>query len=137
MDRVSPSTRSQNMSRIRSTGNMTTEKRLRAYLVRARLSGWHIHGSELAGRPDFIFPRQKVAIFVDGCFWHGCPRCGHTPKSNQRYWAAKLMRNRKRDRRVSRELRNIGWFVLRFWEHEILSAATAAVSQIKSCIYKH
>lgn len=125
------------MSRIRSTGNLTTEKRLRAYLVRARLSGWHIHGSELVGRPDFIFPREKVAVFVDGCFWHGCPRCGHAPKSNRKYWTPKLMRNRKRDRRVSRELRSLGWLVLRFWEHEIRSSAADAVSQIKSCICKH
>lgn len=81
MDRVSPSTRSRNMSKIRSAGNKTTEKRLRAYLIRSRLSGWHIHGSDLIGRPDFIFPKQKVAVFVDGCFWHACPRCAAYPKN--------------------------------------------------------
>ena len=137
MDRVSPSTRSRNMSRIRSTGNMTTEKRFRAYLVRSRISGWHIHGSELTGRPDFVFPSHRVAVFVDGCFWHSCPRCGHTPKSNHKYWLPKLQKNKKRDRRVSRDLRKTGWRVLRLWEHEIRRTPTQAVLRLKSYIKKH
>lgn len=131
MDRVSPSTRSRNMSRIRSAGNMTTEKRLRAYLMRARISGWHIHASELIGKPDFIFPTEKVAVFVDGCFWHGCPRCGHTPKSNQRYWSPKLLRNRSRDKAVSRQLKKTGWNVVRLWEHEIRDTPIKVITQVR------
>lgn len=137
MDKISPSARSRNMSRIRSTGNMTTEKRLRAYLVRSRLSGWHIHGSNLIGRPDFVFHRQKVAVFVDGCFWHACPRCGHTPKSNQRYWSPKLLRNRNRDKKASRQLRRNGWNVVRLWEHEIRDTPTKVITRVRLSIKKH
>ncbi len=68
-------------------------------------------------RPDIVFPRKKIAVFIDGCFWHSCPIHGHLPKSNQQYWAPKLERNRQRDRRNDAALLAAGWKVLRFWEH--------------------
>lgn len=68
-------------------------------------------------RADVVFPTLRVAIFVDGCFWHGCPRHGNVPISNSDYWGPKLARNRQRDRRNTRDLRRAGWTVLRFWEH--------------------
>jgi DNA mismatch endonuclease, patch repair protein len=69
-------------------------------------------------RPDIVFPRQKVAIFVDGCFWHSCPDHGNMPRVNREYWSAKLGRNSARDREVVQLLNLEGWHVLRFWEHE-------------------
>jgi DNA mismatch endonuclease Vsr len=70
--------------------------------------------------PDFVFARQRAVVFVDGCFWHGCLRHSKPPKSNQDYWQAKMLRNKKRDRLVARVLRSQGWHVLRIWEHELL-----------------
>ena len=67
-------------------------------------------------RPDFIFRAQRVAVFVDGCFWHGCPRHGTRPRQNRKFWDEKIARNRARDRLVTRRLRQLGWTVLRLWE---------------------
>ncbi len=69
-------------------------------------------------RPDVVFTRQKVAVFIDGCFWHFCPIHGHIPHRNKEYWQAKFMRNRERDRSNKKHLEASGWQVLRFWEHE-------------------
>jgi DNA mismatch endonuclease, patch repair protein len=73
---------------------------------------------------DVAFPRKHVAVFVDGCFWHGCPEHGHEPRRNTHYWGPKLSRNRQRDRAVTEELRRAGWTVVRIWEH--VSADDAA-----------
>lgn len=70
-------------------------------------------------RPDFVFPRLRVALFVDGCFWHGCPRHGTKPKTRASFWLAKITGNKARDRRVNRALRGRGWTVVRVWEHEL------------------
>lgn len=67
-------------------------------------------------RPDFVFRAQRVAVFVDGCFWHGCPRHGTRPRQNRKFWDEKIARNRARDRHVTRRLRQLGWTVLRLWE---------------------
>lgn len=114
---VSP-TRSRTMSAIRGKNNRTTELLLRMALVRSAFSGWVTH-PDLPGRPDFYFPASKLAIFLDGCFWHGCARCGHIPKTNSTFWSLKIERNRKRDRRNTRLLRKRGLIVLRAWEHSI------------------
>jgi DNA mismatch endonuclease (patch repair protein) len=108
--------RSRLMSRVRSFGNKTTEKRMVTLLRRAGLSGWRRH-LRIAGRPDFAWPNQRVAVFVDGCFWHGHD-CGKniTPRTNAKAWAEKIAGNRARDRRVTRELRATGWAVVRIWE---------------------
>lgn len=73
------------------------------------------------GKPDFVFPKQRIALFVDGCFWHGChlPKHSNLPKNNQEFWAKKLQQNKDRDKFVTCELRNLGWKVIRFWEHEL------------------
>ena len=70
------------------------------------------------GRPDLVFPTEKVAVFVDGCFWHSCPEHATVPKENREWWVEKLLGNVERDRRHDCELRGAGWAVLRFWEHE-------------------
>lgn len=111
--------RSANMRAIRSSRNATTERRLISLLVRNGLRGWRVRPSNIVGAPDFVFPGHRLAVFVDGCFFHGCPRCGHIPKTNRRYWSAKINRNRKRDRSISRLLRRRGYSVIRIWECQL------------------
>ena len=125
MDNLSPEDRKKNMSRIRSRGNRSTERRLRSSLVGAGVSGFNMHVPSLPGKPDFSFPRQKVAIFVDGCFWHGCPDCYIRPKSRQSYWDKKLERNKARDAKVTNYLRQMGWTSVRIWEHAVKRPADA------------
>lgn len=112
------------MSRIRGRGNAATELRLIALLRTHRLTGWR-RGSTLPGRPDFVFPRAKLAVFVDGCFWHGCPLHATWPAQNAAFWRAKLLANRRRDRAVTRTLRARGWRVLRLWEHALRPRQTS------------
>ncbi|MEZ5748247.1 MAG: very short patch repair endonuclease [Paracoccaceae bacterium] len=119
MDRISPEQRSRNMSRI--TGRDTKpEIRLRSALHREGLR-FRVCRNDLPGRPDIVFPRQKLAIQVRGCFWHqhsGC-KAGRIPGSNLEYWKPKLEANVKRDAEKDTELRSLGWQVLVFWECEI------------------
>ena len=70
-------------------------------------------------RPDFANKSKKIALFIDGCFWHKCPRCYKPPKSNKKYWKAKVERNTKRDKHVNRKMKKEGWTVIRFWEHQV------------------
>ena len=79
---------------------------------------------------DIAFTRKKIAVFVDGCFWHCCPDHGTIPKSNQAYWIPKLKQNMDRDREIDRELRTVGWQVLRFWEHVNLEAAKTEILEV-------
>lgn len=122
--------RSEVMSRIRSHGNAATELRLVALMKEARITGWRRHLALTVRRvlvrsavalvvrvkPDFVFRRERVAVFVDGCYWHGCPVHYRRPKGNRKFWDAKILRNRTRDRLVTRELKRAGWSVLRMWE---------------------
>jgi len=110
--------RSAVMSAIRSRGNKATELRLIALMRAHGITGWR-RSSTLTGKPDFVFPRLKLAVFVDGCFWHGCPIHGTKPKNNAAFWRKKISANRARDRLVTRTLRAQGWRVLRIWEHEL------------------
>lgn len=134
MDTVDATTRSRMMSRIRSTRNRTTECRLRACLVVSGISGWTLTPTDIAGTPDIVFRALRIAIFIDGCFWHYCPLCGHIPKSSRRYWSTKLQRNRLRDQQVTRSLRRQGWAVLRFWEHEVADCTEHVVDKIMAKI---
>lgn len=117
--------RSRNMASIRSIGNATTEKVFLRLLREAGVSGWRRHVS-LPGRPDFTFRARRLAIFLDGCFWHGCPRCYRLPEDNRKYWSKKLLMNRRRDCRHTRNLRCLGWKVLRIWEHSLKTPAQRA-----------
>lgn len=112
-------TRSRNMCAIRSMGNRTTERRLVSLLLKSRLRGWRLRPKEIPGTPDFVFVRSRLAVFSDGCFFHGCPDCGHIPKTNSAYWRAKIARNRRRDARISRKLRLLGYSVIRIWECQL------------------
>jgi DNA mismatch endonuclease (patch repair protein) len=118
--------RSDVMARIRSSGNRSTELRLLEILQKKGIKGWR-RKQRIFGRPDFVVKRERVAVFVDGCFWHACPRCFRRPRSNNTYWDAKLQRNRQRDRTVNRELRRLGWKVLRIWAHELAPGNEAAL----------
>jgi DNA mismatch endonuclease (patch repair protein) len=117
--------RSEVMSLIRSRGNKATELRLIAIFREFGITGWR-RNQALLGKPDFIFRRERVVVFVDGCFWHGCPKCYRRPGSNRKYWDAKIAANRKRDRYVSRELRGLGWQVVRIWQHQLDKPARVA-----------
>jgi DNA mismatch endonuclease (patch repair protein) len=110
--------RSQVMARIKSGGNKTTERELAAIFRDQHMVGWR-RNQKLLGKPDFVFSKRRVCVFVDGCFWHGCPKCYRAPTSNVGYWAFKVERNRERDRDVSKTLRSKGWRILRVWEHEL------------------
>ena len=111
--------RSEIMSRVRSIGNRSTEMAMVSLLCRHRITGWRRRG-RVFGSPDFVFPKHRLAVFVDGCFWHGCARHGTKPTTNISFWHAKLTRNRIRDRLVTRTLKQRGWRVLRIWQHEFL-----------------
>jgi DNA mismatch endonuclease Vsr len=122
--------RSDNMRAIRSFGNTTTENRLKAMLVRRAVAGWMLHPAGVPGNPDFFFPGQRLAIFVDGCFWHSCPRCGHIPRTNRSYWLPKLARNKRRDRETSKALKALGYRVTRIWECQLKSTPKRCVARI-------
>lgn len=126
--------RSALMSKVRSTGNLTTEVRMARLLRAAHLSGWRRH-CNLPGKPDFCWRKEHVAVFVDGCFWHG-HNCGKNirPARNRRLWAAKLQNNRNRDLRTSRRLRREGWTVLRFWECFLSKRPAACVARIYTAL---
>lgn len=118
-DCFDPEKRSEVMSRIRSKG--TAPERKAEELLRKWLPGFDIqvHPKEVFGQPDFFVPALGLAVFVDGCFFHGCPIHYREPKENVDYWKSKLKRNRKRDQLVRRTLAADGITVLRLWEHEM------------------
>lgn len=118
------------MAAIRSRGNKATELTLASLFRAAELKGWRRHAN-IPGRPDFTFPKQRLAIFVDGCFWHGCAKHCRMPASNKKYWTAKIERNMRRDRATRILLRQKGWQVLRIWEHELKSRPTSILARIQ------
>lgn len=119
-DPLNPQQRSERMAKVRGRGNRSTEMRVAACLIRRGFRGWQRHSSNVPGRPDFCFTRERIAVFVDGCFWHGCPRCQrNVPHSRRDFWRNKIESNRRRDRRVKRMLRQQGYSVFRIWEHSL------------------
>jgi len=119
-DPLTPLERSAQMARVRAKRNRSTEMRVAAHLIRRGISGWTRHAADIPGRPDFCFANARVAIFVDGCFWHGCKRCGrNVPHASRTFWIEKIDSNRRRDRRVGRLLRSRGYSVIRIWEHAL------------------
>jgi DNA mismatch endonuclease (patch repair protein) len=117
-DMFSRKQRSEIMSRVKGRDNKATELRLIHIFRKFRIRGWRRRVA-IFGNPDFVFPTARIAVFVDGCFWHGCPVHGSVPASNHMFWARKLDRNKKRDRVVRRGLKASGWRVLRIWQHEL------------------
>lgn len=107
--------RSRVMARVRSSGNASTEIKAIRLFRESGITGWR-RRAHVFGKPDFVFFKAKVAVFIDGCFWHGCPRCQRVPSSSVEFWSEKIQRNIRRDREVSRELRKRNWSVLRVRE---------------------
>lgn len=127
-------TRSKAMAAVRGYDNRTTERRFRLALVRAGIRGWQVRPKGLQGNPDFVFREARLAVFVDGCFWHGCSECGHIPQTNRPFWVAKIERNRERDRKTAEHLAAEGFHVLRFWEHELRDLLEKCVATVKTTI---
>lgn len=120
--------RSEQMSRILGT-NTTPEVVLREALV-GRGASFNAHGRTPVGRPDLVFDAEKVAVFIDGCFWHGCPVHYVRPRTRTEFWSAKLKENVTRDRDQTRALEALGWRVVRLWEHDVFTALTHTVDRI-------
>jgi len=121
------------MSRIRGENTkpeLMLRKALRAAGMRYRLK------NKLPGRPDIIFPGKRVAVFVDGCFWHRCPEHFQAPLRNALFWDDKISRNEKRDRKVDEQLSAMGWRILRIWEHEVRGSPQASVLRIRELMDK-
>lgn len=122
------------MSRVRSKGNKTTEQRLISLLKDAKVHGWRRH-YPLVGKPDFVWLKLRIAVFVDGCFWHG-HNCGRnlSPKTNVDEWARKIAVTKERDTRVTGQLEGKGWIVIRIWECDLRKHPSESVMRVKVAI---
>lgn len=129
MDNLNREQRKYCMSRIKSK-NTKAEIAFRKLLWKNDIRGYRLH-SHLFGKPDIYFSKRCVAVFIDGCFWHKCPICFVKPKSKNDYWDNKIEKNIDRDIEVTRELRNRGIIVLRFWEHEIKNSINKCITKVK------
>ena len=127
--------RSDVMSRIRGHGNKATELALIKLFWQHEITGWRRH-QNVFGKPDFIFRRNRLAVFVDGCFWHGCPKHCKIPAGNRAFWERKFAANKARDRRVNRELRKLGWRVVRIWEHDLTKRGEVCARRIHTALAK-
>ena len=121
---------SANMSRIRAK-NTKPELVLRRMLRKAGRSGYRLHYAKVPGRPDVAFVKHRLAVFVHGCFWHGCPYCRpRTPKSNSAFWLNKVATNQARDKRKNGALRKLGWTVLTIRECQLLRRPKAQLDRV-------
>lgn len=119
--------------RLRDTGpEIALRRALWALGLRYRLK----IKKALPGKPDIVFASAKVAIFVDGCFWHSCPIHGHLPKSREGYWEPKLQRTKQRDAAANAELKSMGWRILRFWEHQVQGDLAFCLAEVATAIAK-
>ena len=116
-DVFSKAERSEIMKRVKSSGNKSTEIELIRYFELHHITGWRRH-YDVKGHPDFVFPRKKIAIFVDGCFWHGHDCRNTRPSDNAEYWTKKRQRNVNHDKEVTARFISRGWTVIRIWECE-------------------
>lgn len=129
-DRLSVEQRSRLMARVR-TRNTAPEVALRRALWQAGVRGWRLH-RPLPGRPDLVFGRARLTVFVDGAFWHGHP--DHYWGQSGPFWDAKIARNRERDERVNGELAELGWTVVRLWDFEVARDPAACVLRIREAL---
>jgi DNA mismatch endonuclease (patch repair protein) len=125
-------TRSEIMRRVKSRGNKSTEMKMISFLKKHGIKGWR-RNYKVNGNPDFVFLKEKTAIFVDGCFWHGHDCRNTKPKDNAEYWNKKIAKNKKRDVDMTAYFRNRGWNVIRIWECELKDEIlTAKLSSLYS-----
>lgn len=127
-DVLTPRQRTYNMSQIRGK-NTTPEIKLRKMLFAGGIRGYRIH-YKLPGKPDIVFVKKKIAIFVDGCFWHRCPIDFQEPATRKEFWMKKIQSNVDRDKMINEQLENDDWTVIRIWEHEIRKEPEEAVKKI-------
>lgn len=125
--------KSEQMARVRSR-NTDPELNLRHALWRLGLR-YRLH-PRLPGSPDLCLPRFRAVVFVDGCFWHGCQEHYVAPRRNADFWRQKLERNQERDRRVDAELGELGWYVIRVWEHEITRSPIQAAQRVADALVR-
>ncbi len=123
-----------NMSHIRAKNTMP-EVKLRKVLSAAGIRGHRIHFN-LLGKPDIVFTKKKIAIFIDGCFWHKCPICFQEPETRKEFWMKKIQSNIDRDKKVNKQLKDDGWKVMRFWEHDVRKNPDKVVKKISAMIEK-
>ena len=117
-DNFTPKERSRIMRAVKSKKNKSTELKLIEFFRKKRLRGW-LRNYKLYGKPDFVFPKLRMAVFADGCFWHGHDCRNLKPKDNMEYWIRKIKRNKKRNREVTRYLKSKDWKVVRLFECKI------------------
>lgn len=117
-DSFSKDKRSEIMRAVKSSGNISTELKLIQIFKKFGIRGWR-RNYKLTGNPDFVFPKQRVAIFADGCFWHGHGCRNIKPKAHANYWQKKIQRNKERDTYITKLLQEKSWRVVRLWECEI------------------
>lgn len=129
-DKLTPEQRSRIMARVR-TRNTAPEVALRRALHAAGVRGWRLH-RPLPGKPDLVFGRARVCVFVDGAFWHGHP--DYYRGQSGEFWNEKIAGNRARDERVNRELAELGWSVVRLWDFEIETDATVCVAKVRAAL---
>lgn len=130
MDNLKPEHRKKNMQNIRSA-NTNIEIAVRSALHKKGFR-FRKNVNTLIGKPDIVFPKYKVVVFLDSCFWHKCPYHSNIPKTNKKYWLPKLQRNKTRAKEVNNKLKKDGWTVLRFWEHQINNDLEKCVNKIIS-----
>ena len=135
MDTVTKEQRSRIMAQVKGSQNKTTELVFVKLLAGESVHGWR-RKYPLQGNPDFVFLKARLAVFIDGCFWHGCPRHCRMPDGNRAYWEQKISRNVSRDKVVTRQLKQSGWSVIRFWEHEMKGgrAFTSKMNRLKRIV---
>jgi DNA mismatch endonuclease (patch repair protein) len=131
-DNLTKAQRSKLMSRIRDRDTIP-ELEVRHQLSAAGIRGYRLR-PRLPGKPDIVFTHSKVAIFIDGCFWHGCPKCYTRPATRRRFWDNKLKQNTLRDRSVDHTLTEMGWKVMHFWEHEVMRNPGKVVGDVISLL---
>lgn len=117
-DVFSPEQRTSIMKKVRSAGNSSTELKLIEVFKELSIKGWR-RKYDVCGHPDFVFLRKRIAVFVDGCFWHGHDCRNTRPSSNQEYWQKKRERNIQHDSEVTKIFLDRGWIVIRIWECEL------------------
>ena len=121
------------MSRIRGRGNKETELALAKLLRKSGVTGWR-RNQKIFGKPDFVFRKARLVVFVDGCFWHACPKHSTMPANHRAFWKRKLAANQLRDRRVNRKLRKNGWCVVRIWEHDLAKRGKVCLRRIQAAL---
>jgi DNA mismatch endonuclease (patch repair protein) len=125
--------RSRTMAAIPSE-RTSLEQLLARKMWASGMRGWRRHIRVEGAKPDFVFSRRKLAVFVDGCFWHACPECSKRPATNTDYWTKKLTRNAQRDARQTSTLVAAGWRVLRFWGHELQTTPEVCVERVQEAL---